>query len=98
MLNLVPQDHLLRIIDKAIDGKGYPDGKKGEDIPEIARIIGVAFAYDAMSSKRSYRDPLPQDVIRSEIEKGRGSQFDPKFADIMLDMINEDTEYRMREF
>ena len=80
------------------DGKGYPDGKKGEDIPEIARIIGVAFAYDAMSSKRSYRDPLPQDVIRSEIEKGRGSQFDPKFADIMLDMINEDTEYRMREF
>ncbi len=80
------------------DGKGYPDGLSGDDIPEIARIIGVADAYDAMSSKRSYRDPLPQDVIRAEIEKGRGTQFDPRFADIMLDMIDGDTDYQMREF
>ncbi len=80
------------------DGKGYPDGLSGYDIPEIARIIGVADAYDAMSSKRSYRDPLPQNVIRAEIEKGRGTQFDPRFADIMLDMIDGDTDYQMREF
>ncbi len=80
------------------DGKGYPDGLKGEDIPEIARIIGVADAYDAMSSKRSYRDPLPQEVVRGEIEKGKGTQFDPVFADIMLQMIDEDTGYKMREF
>ena len=79
------------------DGRGYPDGLSGNDIPEIARIIGVADAYDAMSSKRSYRDPLPQEVVRGEIEKGRGSQFDPIFADIMLKMIDEDTEYTMRE-
>ncbi|MCR5098664.1 MAG: response regulator [Lachnospiraceae bacterium] len=79
------------------DGRGYPDGLAGDAIPEIARIIGVADAYDAMSSKRSYRDPLPQDVVRAEIEKGRGSQFDPRFADIMLAMIDGDTGYQMRE-
>lgn len=79
------------------DGSGYPDGKKGEDIPEIARIIGVADAYDAMASKRSYRDVLPQDVIKADIEKNKGAQFDPYFADILIQMIDEDTEYNMRE-
>ncbi len=79
------------------DGKGYPDGLKGEDIPEIARIIGVADAYDAMTSKRSYRDPIPQDKVREEIVKGMGTQFDPEFAQIMLHMIDLDTEYRMKE-
>ena len=79
------------------DGKGYPDGLKGEEIPQAARIIAVADAYDAMTSKRSYRDALPQDVVRSEIEKGRGSQFDPAFADIMLELIHEDADYAMRE-
>ncbi|MBR5360319.1 MAG: response regulator, partial [Lachnospiraceae bacterium] len=56
-------------------GGGYPDDLKGEDIPEEARIIAVADAYDAMSSHRSYRDVLPQDKVRSEIEKGKGTQF-----------------------
>ncbi len=79
------------------DGKGYPDGLKGEEIKEIARIIGVADAYDAMSSNRSYRDALPQDYIRREIEKGKGTQFDPEIADIMLQLIDEDTDYHMRE-
>ena len=79
------------------DGKGYPDGIAGEDIPTPARIIAVADTYDAMTSKRSYRSELPQDVVRCEIEKGRGSQLDPVFADIMLDMIREDVDYNMRE-
>ena len=79
------------------DGSGYPKGLKAEEIPETARIIGVADAYDAMASKRSYRDVLPQDVVRTEIEKGSGSQFDPRFVGIMLEMIAEDKEYRMRE-
>ncbi|MDD6798628.1 MAG: response regulator [Clostridia bacterium] len=78
-------------------GGGYPDGLAGERIPEEARIIAVADAYDAMSSMRSYRNVLPQEVVRAEIEKGRGTQFDPKFADIMLAMIDEDTEYKMKE-
>ena len=77
------------------DGRGYPDGLVGENIYEEARIIAVADAYDAMTSERSYRAALPQDVVRSEIEKGKGAQFDPVFADIMLKMIDEDKEYRM---
>jgi len=79
------------------DGRGYPDKLSGENIPEEARIIAVADAYDAMTSHRSYREPLPQGVVRAEIEKGRGSQFDSRFASIMLEMIDEDTEYNMRE-
>ncbi|MGN0407394.1 MAG: HD domain-containing phosphohydrolase [Bacteroides sp.] len=77
------------------DGKGYPNGLEGENIPEIARIIGVADAYDAMASNRSYRNALPQEVVRSEIEKGRGHQFDAEIADIMLEMIDEDRTYSM---
>lgn len=79
------------------DGKGYPDGLKGKDIPELARIIGVADAYDAMTSKRSYRDVLSQEIVRLEIEKGKGTQFDPVFAEIMLEMIDEDKNYDMHE-
>lgn len=79
------------------DGKGYPDGLAGEDIPEVARIICVADAYDTMTSKRVYRDILPQKVARDEILKGRGTQFDPVIADYMLEMIDEDTEYQLHE-
>lgn len=79
------------------DGKGYPDKLKGEDIPEIARIIAVADSYDAMASKRSYRDALPQYKIRSEFQNGIGTQFDPKFAKIMINIIDEDVEYKLRE-
>ena len=79
------------------DGKGYPDGLTGEDIPEEARIIAVADAYDAMTSHRSYREPLPQGVVRQEIEKGKGKQFDVRFASIMLEMMDEDADYAMRE-
>ena len=79
------------------DGTGYPDGLSGTDILEEARIIAVADAYDAMTSRRSYRDVLSQKVVRSEIEKGKGTQFDPVFADIMIRMLDEDVEYKMRE-
>lgn len=79
------------------DGKGYPEGLMGEDIPEMARIIAIADAYDAMTSNRSYRKSLPQEVVRAEIEKGKGTQFDPIFAEIMLQMIDEDTNYNMRD-
>ena len=79
------------------DGKGYPDGLSGTDIPEEARIIAVADSYDAMTSRRSYRDVLPQAVVRAEIEKGVGTQFDPTFAKIMLNMIDSDKEYQMHQ-
>ena len=79
------------------DGKGYPEGLKGEEIPEMARIIAVADAYDAMTSKRSYRDPIPQQKVHEEIVKGTGTQFDPEYARLMLHLIDEDLEYQMSE-
>ncbi len=79
------------------DGKGYPNGLSGTNIPEIARILCVADSYDAMTSNRSYRNALPQDVVRSEIEKGKGTQFDPQIANIMLQLIDEDVHYLMRQ-
>ena len=79
------------------DGRGYPEGKKGNDIPEIARIIAVADAYDAMTSNRSYREAIPQHIVREEFVKGSGTRFDPEFARIMIQMIDQDTEYKIRE-
>ena len=79
------------------DGTGYPSGLKGTDIPEAARIIAVADAYDAMASDRSYRKMLSQKVVRDEIQKGMGSQFDPEIAKAMLEIIDEDTEYELRQ-
>ncbi len=74
------------------DGNGYPNGLAGENIPEVARIIGVADAYDAMTSNRSYRQVMSQARVREEIEKGRGTQFDPEIADVMLGMIDDAAE------
>ncbi len=79
------------------DGNGYPNGLAGKNIPEVARIIGVADAYDAMTSNRIYRKIMPQEKVRAEIEKGKGTQFDPEIADIMLCMIDEDTHYEMKQ-
>ena len=79
------------------DGRGYPEGLKGDDIPEIARIIAVADAYDAMTSKRSYRDTIPQQVVREEFIKCLGTQFDPVFGKIMVHLIDLDSEYLMKE-
>ena len=79
------------------DGHGYPEGLKGKEIPEIARMIAVADSYDAMTSKRSYRDPIPQQRVREEIVKGSGTQFDPEYARLMLHLIDEDLEYKMSE-
>lgn len=79
------------------DGTGYPDGLKGEDIPEAARIICVADCYDAMTSTRTYSTPRSQAAVRAEIERCSGSQFDPVIAAVMLQMIDDDTGYKMNE-
>lgn len=78
------------------DGKGYPDGLGGTDIPVEARMIAVVDAYDAMTSRRSYRGIMEQERVRKEIERGRGTQFDPRFADIMLTIIAEDVNFELR--
>ena len=71
------------------DGKGYPKGLAGEDIPLIARIICVADAFDAMNSNRVYRNRLTKENIINEIEVNKGRQFDPKIADIMLKLLRD---------
>ncbi len=78
-------------------GNGYPDGLEGERIPEQARIVAVADAYDAMTSCRSYREPMPQEAVKKEIKNGIGTQFDPRFANIMLEIISEDKDYDLCE-
>lgn len=69
------------------DGKGYPNGISGEDIPLIARIICVSDAFDAMNSRRCYRSNLSEDVIISELKNNRGKQFDPDIVDCLLSLI-----------
>jgi HD-GYP domain-containing protein (c-di-GMP phosphodiesterase class II) len=68
------------------DGNGYPDGLAGEDIPFLARILAVADTYDAMTSNRPYRPPLPHEVALKEIRQNAGTQFDPLVAEAFLDL------------
>lgn len=77
------------------DGSGYPDGLIGKQIPIEARIICIADCYDAMTSQRSYSSPKPQNEVREELFRCRGKQFDPIITDIMIEMIDEDKEYKM---
>ena len=79
------------------DGKGYPEGLKGKEIPDIARIIAVADAYDAMTSNRSYRTPLAQQKVREELVMGLGRQFDPEYARAMIHILDMDVEYRLTD-
>ncbi|MCR5739459.1 MAG: HD-GYP domain-containing protein [Lachnospiraceae bacterium] len=79
------------------DGKGYPDGLKGEDIPKLARIVAVADAYDIMTSDRIYRGALPQPRVREDFLKESGLRFDPVYAKAMLKMIDSDKDYSLRE-
>ena len=71
------------------DGRGYPKGLKGEEIPLYARIIGVADAFDAMTANRVYRKQMDFGYVLGELEKGRGTQFDPVFVDILLKLIRD---------
>ena len=73
------------------DGRGYPKGLKGEEIPLFARIIGVADAFDAMTANRIYRQQMDFSYVLGEMQRCRGTQFDPKFVDILLKLINDGT-------
>ena len=70
------------------DGTGYPERLKGREIPYFARITAVADTFDAMTSNRSYRKALPLDVVRAEIERCSGTQFDPDIAKVFLDILD----------
>ncbi len=71
------------------DGKGYPEGLKGEEIPLAARIIGVADAFDAMTSNRVYRHHMDTDYVMTEMKRGRGTQFDPDVLDAFLRLVDK---------
>lgn len=78
---------IARSHHERFDGNGYPDHLKGLEIPEEARLVGIADAYDAMSSDRVYRKALPKDVIRAELIRGKGTQFDPDMLAVFLAMF-----------
>ncbi len=71
------------------DGKGYPGGLSGEEIPAVSRVIMVANAYDAMNSDRIYRPRLSKEKTISELERCKGTQFDPEIADVFVFMLKE---------
>lgn len=74
------------------DGNGYPGRLKGEEIPYLARIASIADTFDAMTSKRTYRDALPLENVIAEFERCKGTQFDPKLADVFLDILKNHYE------
>ena len=71
------------------DGKGYPKGLKGEEIPLFARIISVADTFDAMTSNRVYRHHMDTDYVMNEMKRGRGTQFDPDALDAFLRLVDK---------
>ena len=68
------------------EGKGYPDGLKGDEIPLSSRIVAIADTYDAMTSTRSYRKALDHEVAIEEIKRCSGSQFDPNLASKFIEL------------
>lgn len=74
------------------DGRGYPSGLAGENIPYLARITAVADTFDAMTSKRSYRDALDLQYVKDEFERCKGTQFDPQIAEVFINILNNEYE------
>jgi len=87
--NIIP---IVKHHHEKFDGTGYPGRLKGNDIPYLARIAAVADTFDAMTSKRTYREPLPLDTVTDEIERCSGTQFDPEIANAFLDILKNNFE------
>ncbi len=85
--NIIP---IVKHHHERYDGHGYPSQLKGTDIPYLARITSIADSFDAMTSKRTYRDSLPLEVVKSEFKNNKGTQFDPELTDVFLDILNKD--------
>ena len=87
IVNALLQNNIAEIVryhHERYDGKGYPEGLKGESIPLESRILAISDAVDAMLSRRSYKKPMEINLVIKEIIKNRSKQFDPKIADIMV--------------
>ena len=87
--NIIP---IVKHHHERYDGKGYPSRLSGTDIPFLARIVAVADTFDAMTSRRSYRNALGFSYTVHEIERCKGTQFDPEIANIFLDILKEEPE------
>jgi diguanylate cyclase (GGDEF)-like protein/putative nucleotidyltransferase with HDIG domain len=81
--------HSILYHHERYDGKGYPNGKKGEEIPLFARILAIADAYSAMTSDRPYRKALSKEEIINELKKNAGKQFDPKLVEKFIELIEK---------
>ncbi len=81
---------IVKYHHERFDGRGYPSRLSGEKIPLLARITAVADTFDAMTSKRSYRNALDIQYVKEEIERCKGTQFDPKIAEVFLEILNND--------
>jgi diguanylate cyclase (GGDEF)-like protein/PAS domain S-box-containing protein len=75
------------------DGRGYPNGRTGESIPLLSRILSIADAYDAMTEDRIYRPALPREHALKEIEKNAGTQFDPQLANLFVEYMRRHPEF-----
>ncbi len=90
-LKFLPEEKvIIKHHHERYDGKGYPDGLSGEDIPLGARIMSVADSFDAMNSKRPYRNALSKEKIISELKFSRGTQLDSSIVNVFLEMLNAD--------
>jgi len=78
------------------DGSGYPDGVAGEDIPQLARILALADAFDSMAAGRPYRAVMPESEIVAELSRGSGTQFDPELAGLFVAALQSDPDFRRR--
>ena len=88
---------VARSCHEKYNGTGYPDGLKGKDIPEVARIVAVAGTYVAMTSRKRYRDAKPSFLAREVFVEGAGEEFDPVFADIMVKIIDSERNESLSE-
>ena len=86
---LQPIRPLIRHHHEWYNGKGYPDGLSGENIPLGARILAVADAYDAMKSDRPYRKALTEETAIQELRQGSGTQFEPKIVEVFLELLKQ---------
>ena len=83
---------IVKYHHERFDGRGYPSRLSGEKIPLLARITAVADTFDAMTSKRSYRNALDLQFVKEEIQRCKGTQFDPQIADVFLDILDNNFE------
>ena len=81
---------IVKFHHERFDGKGYPARLKGLEIPLLVRIVTIADTFDAMTSKRTYRNSLPIETVIKEFENNKGYQFDPDITEVFLDILKND--------